>query len=275
MESPISFGAIADLQYCDAEPQINRYFRNAPKKLTAAIDEFNQHNLDFIINLGDTIDHDWKSYNGILPIFEGAKSPVHHVLGNHDYEIEDQYKAKVPKKLGTKRYYDFSLSQWRFIVLDGNEISTFANFESSDFYIKGEALLQELKDRGVVNANFWNGGIGEEQLTWLESRLSLASQKKEMVVIFCHFPIFPEHRHNLLNDKVLLEAITKYDCFKIWINGHNHDGNYGMLKDKHFVNLKGMADTEFETTYSIFTLFDDYIQIQGYGNEISARLAFN
>ena len=50
MEPPISFGAIADLQYCDAEPEINRYFRNAPQKLKSAINEFNCHKLDFIIN---------------------------------------------------------------------------------------------------------------------------------------------------------------------------------------------------------------------------------
>jgi len=275
MEPPISFGAIADLQYCDAEPEINRYFRNAPQKLKSAINEFNCHKLDFIINLGDTIDHDWQSYAGILPVFSQANAPFYHVLGNHDYEIEDEYKSGVPDKIGIKRYYDFIVNRWRFIVLDGNEISTFAHIESSDLYRKGQNLLRRLEEQGAVNANFWNGGIGEEQLEWLKTRLSLANQKNEMVVIFCHFPIFPEHRHNLLNDKDLLNTITKYDCFKIWINGHNHDGNYGMFKDKQFVNLKGMVDTEFETAYSIFQLHDDHIQIHGFGDEISARLALH
>ena len=274
MGSPISFGAVSDLQYCDAEPEINRYFRNAPQKLKSAISEFNRHKLEFIINLGDTIDHDWKSYDGILPIFNQTNTPLYHVLGNHDYEIEDEYKSRVPDKIGIKRYYDFLVNRWRFIVLDGNEISTFANIESSDLYRKGEDLLKRLESHGAVNANFWNGGIGDEQLEWLKTKLSLANQEKEMVVIFCHFPIFPEHRHNLLNDKALLQIITEYDCFKIWINGHNHDGNYGMLRDKHFVNLKGMADTEFETAYCIFQLYDDCIRIHGFGNEISARLAF-
>ena len=274
MDSPVSFGVVADLQYCDADPEINRYFRNAPKKLSYAIDELNKHDLDFIINLGDTIDHNWESFDGILPVFNQSNVPVYHVLGNHDYEIEDVYKAHVPAKIGTERHYDFSLNGWRFIVLDGNEISTFAHPESSEGYLKGKALLIALEDQGAVNANFWNGGIGQEQLKWLESCLSNADKNNEKVIIFCHFPVYPEHRHNLLNDREVLNLIVNHDCFKLWINGHNHDGNYGMYHDKHFVNLKGMADTEFDLAFSILQLYDDHVIIKGFGSEISARLNF-
>ena len=188
-KSIVSFGIVADLQYCDAPPDNNRYFRNTPDKLKKATGEFNKRNLDFVINLGDLIDRDWESYDGILPLFEKFKAPVYHVLGNHDYEVEDQYKPVVHKKLGIQKYYDFSIENWRFIVLDGNEISTFANHENSIEYKKAEKLLKELKQGHKVNANFWNGGIGEDQLNWLSQTLDDA--KKEYQKSLIRFPPYP------------------------------------------------------------------------------------
>ena len=264
----ISFGAVADLQYCDADPKINRYFRNAPKKLTDAINIFNGRDLDFIINLGDTIDRDWKSYDGILYHFEKCKSKLYHVLGNHDYEVEDKYKSKVPEKIGTPRYYDFSIKKWRFIVIDGNEISTYANLEGTENYITAQKYLEQ----SYINSNFWNGAIGTEQIAWLIKKIEKASSQEENVLIFCHFPVYPSHRHNLLNDLEMLELIGRYKCVKAWICGHNHDGNYSAYHDVHFVNLMGIVDHATETAFSIFHLFNDHLEIEGFGNEVSAKL---
>ena len=271
-KSTISFGIVADLQFCDMPPYINRYFKNSPEKLTKAIEEFNKHPLDFIINLGDLIGRDWASYDWILPLFQHADVPVHHVLGNHDYEVEEKYKAQVPNKLGTQKYYDFSISNWRFIVLDGTEISTFANLENSEEYQTAVNLLAEMAHKQKVNANFWNGAIGIAQLDWLHSTLAKATQNHEDVLIFCHYPIYPEHRHNLLNDHELVNTLEKYDCVKAWFSGHNHDGNYGFCNEVHFVNLKGMVDTEFESAFSIVDLSVDTITIKGFGREHSAQL---
>jgi len=275
MNSPILFGAVADLQYQDADPEMNRYFRKSPFKLMDALNEFNQHHLNFVINLGDTIDKGWGNYDNILPVFDKSNTRVYHILGNHDFEIEDDFKPKVPRRLNTKRYYDFSINHWRFIILDGNEISLYAHPETSEEYKKSKMFLEKLEKEGVVNANFWNGGIDKEQIVWLESLLAKAEKNNENVIIFCHFPIFPEHRHNLLNDRQVLDLISAFDCFKIWINGHNHDGNYGMFRDKHFINLRGIVDGEFDNAFSIFRLLDDHVQITGFGREISAKLTFH
>ena len=269
----VSFGIVADLQYCDSPPTINRYYRKSPKKLQNAIDEFNRNQLDFVINLGDLIDQKWQSYDGILPLFDTIKAPVFHVLGNHDYEVDEQYKPEVHKKLITQKYYDFSVENWRFIVLDGNEVSTFANQKHTAEYKTAELLLQKLEKEGVINGNFWNGGIGESQLKWMTQTLDEAEKNHEKVIIFCHFPIFPAHRHNLLNDLELLKIIENYSSVKAWINGHNHDGNYGLKKDIHFVNVKGMVDTEFDTAFCLIHLSDDAINIKGFGTEISAKLS--
>lgn len=272
--SKVYFGIVADLQYCDAPSFKNRYFRNSPDKLKKATVEFNKQNLDFVINLGDLIDRDWQSYNEILPLFENIKAPVYHVLGNHDFEVEDQYKPDAHKKLGLRKYYDFSMENWRFIVLDGNEISTYANHEDSIEYKKAEKLLLELEKKNRANANFWNGGIGKSQLYWLSQTLADATKRHQKSMIFCHFPVFPEDRHNLLNDLELLNVLEKQDGIKAWFGGHNHHGNYGQYKNIHFVNVKGMVETEFESSFCLVQLSDDSIKIKGFGSEISATLNF-
>lgn len=274
-QSPsISFGIIADVQYCDAPPYKNRYFKNSIIKLKKAMEVFNSHNLDFVVNLGDLIDHDWQSYDGILPTIEHIEAPVYHVLGNHDYEVNEEHKFEVHNKLGTQKYYDFSNGNWRFIVLDGNEISKFANDKKSANFLKAEQLLEKLEHEGKVNANFWNGGVGEYQLNWLNQILSDAEKANQQVIIFCHFPIYPKHRHNLLNDLEVLNVIEKYASIKAWFSGHNHRGNYGLIHNTHFVNIKGMVETEYDSAFCEVQLSGESIRLKGHGTEISATLSF-
>lgn len=273
-QSPlISFGIVADVQYCNAPPYKNRYFKNSIAKFKEAIGVFNSHNLDFVVNLGDLIDHDWQSYDVILPFFEHIKVPVYHVLGNHDYEVDERYKSEIHKIFGIQTYYTFAMEGWKFIVLDGNEISTFANIKGSVNYQKAEQLLKKLEQEGKVNANFWNGGIGENQLIWLNQTLADAESNNQKVIIFCHFPIYPEHRHNLLNDLEVLNVIEKYGCIKAWFNGHNHHGNYGLMHNTHFVNVKGMVETEYDSAFCVVQLSEESIKLKGFGTEISATLS--
>lgn len=269
----LSFGIISDLQYCDGDPFKNRYFNNSIQKLERAVKELNQHSLDFIINLGDTIDRDFESFDEILPHFKRFNSPVYHALGNHDYEVEDQYKHQVHEKIGTSKYYDFLMKNWRFIVLDGNEISSFANIEGTEKFNKAELWLKKMEGDKKVNAIFWNGGIGEEQLVWFKNVLQKAVKNHEKVVVFCHYPVWPLDRHNLLNDDKLLQVVGADTCIKAWFSGHNHDGNYGQYSNVHFVNVKGMVETENDLVFSIVSLCDDCVLIKGFGNEISATLA--
>ncbi len=278
---PVTFGVVADLQYCDAPPFKNRYFHHSIQKLKTAVTTFNELKADFVINLGDTIDRDWESFDEILPIFHDFKMPVYHVLGNHDYEVPEDKKAAVSRILNTRKYYDFSWPGWRFIVLDGNEISTFANAEGSENYLLARAMLEKMEKERKVNANFWNGAISDARLQWLEEKLATADANHEKMVIFCHYPIYPPDRHTLLNDTEVLELLKSHDCVKAWVCGHNHHGNYGMLHDIHFINVRGMVEGPCEneseegvnTAFSLFRLENDVIFIQGFGNEISARLS--
>lgn len=271
--APVSFGVIADLQYADADALKNRYFRNAPKKLKDAIKIFNKEQLDFVVNLGDMIDNDIKSFDGILPLFQQIKSPVYHVLGNHDYEVEADQKEHIHTLLGIQKYYFFQVKGWRFVVLDGNEISTFANMKGSHKHREAEQKLLELERLQKPNAKFWNGGISAEQVHWLKRTLDDALTSGEKVIIFCHYPVSPLNKHNLWNDDEILNLLKEYCNVKLWLSGHNHHGNYGRYGDVHFVNAKGMVEGETEIACSIFHLYEKNIIIEGYGSEISATLS--
>ena len=51
-----------------------------------------------------------------------------------------------------------------------------------------------------------------------------------------------------------------------------HAGDYGQLKGKHFVNLKGMVETPPETAYSVVDVYADRLARKGYGLEDTRTL---
>lgn len=268
----VTFGILADIQYCDAPVYQNRHYRQSISKLKHAIEVINRHPLDFVINLGDTIDRDRESFGTVLPLLGQSRAPVFHVLGNHDYAVATEQLAAVPGILGTECYYDFAVPPWRFVVLDGNEISTFSTPPGSRRHRQAQALLSDPGFTQRVNARPWNGGISETQLGWLEQRLSEAGQRGEPVVVFCHYPVFPLDWHTLFNADQLIALLDRHVCVKAWINGHNHHGNYGCRDGLHFVTLHGMVETERDSAFAVATLADNVLDITGFGREPDRRL---
>ena len=96
----LHLGLIADPQYADIDPIATRYYRQSIGKLTEAVDHFNSLELDFCVNVGDTIDQQWQSFDAILKPLEKSKHKFHHILGNHDFDLPDDQKAKSPARLG-------------------------------------------------------------------------------------------------------------------------------------------------------------------------------
>ncbi len=268
----IKIGVFADCQYCDCDPAINRYYRNSLKKLEDCITEFNRDkNIEFVVGLGDLIDRDFSSFDPVNTVLGNSKSKVYHVKGNHDFEVDEKYFAMVPDKLNLKKnYYSIQKKNWQFIFLDGNEITL--NSDNPEVIKKANQWIDKLTAENQPNNKTWNGGVSEQQQNWLVEQLEKATKKKQNVVLFCHYPILPLEAHALWNSKEILAVIEKYDCVKAWINGHNHSGNYARENGIHFINLKGMVDTETENAFSGITFSDKSIEIKGYGREQSKNL---
>ncbi len=261
------FGVFADCQYCDTDTKGNRYYRNSLEKLDNCIKAFNETDqLNFTVGLGDLIDNDFKSFNDLKPTLQKSKVPIHHVIGNHDYSIEDNEIKLVPDQLNMPgRYYFFKKEGWYFIFLDGYELTT----KAIDSKLKAETtrMLNKIKSEGKPNAHTWNGGISNKQLNWFENVLKDAKKQNSSAIVFCHYPIRPFSGHCLWNSDEVVAILENSGCVKAWFNGHNHDGNYTIENGIHYVNFKGMVETPNENAFSIISLFEDKIEINGFGRE--------
>ncbi len=262
------FGVVADPQYAPIAPSGTRYYSNSLWKLSEAITVFNRENPAFVVTLGDIIDRDWGSYGHVLPLYKKLRHPNFFILGNHDFSVASAYLNSVLQRLGLRRaYYDFVGGGHRFIVIDGNEISLFANGKGTKNYAAAEKRISDMKAAGAANAHTWNGGISDVQFAWVEQVMKKAKAAGERVIVMGHYPIYPVNLHNLWDDARLVDLLTSYDNFLLYINGHNHAGNFGAIDHKYFVNFKGMVETPNTTAFSIVDVHDDRIDIRAYGVE--------
>ena len=260
---PFTFGIIADCQYCSDPGSGVRKYAASAQKLNQCVNHFNTLNLEYVVHLGDFIDRDWASFEVVGPIYKQLKASKYHVLGNHDFSVSDELKCEVPQIMGLEtRYYDFEVNGWRFVALDGNDISFHAYPEGSPQYLEAEKYYET----NNIQTPKWNGAVGAQQLSWLTGVLDDATKNREKVVLYCHFPVFPENLHNLWNANDVIELIEKYPCVKAYMNGHNHAGIYGIKNGIHYLTFQGMVDTE-ETSYATIQVNNDELIITGFGRE--------
>jgi predicted phosphodiesterase len=263
------------VQFADEESSINRYYRQSLARLQEAYDTFKSEGVNFVINLGDLINSNYNSYKPVMEIIASSGIETHHLTGNHDYAVDEMIKDKLPVLLNNPSgYYSLKKNKgFRFIFLNGNEISTYAYADVSEIK-KHQSYLDSLKKAGKKNAIEWNGGIGKRQLEFLEKQLKQASKNNEKVIIACHFPVFPENIHNLLNYGEVLDLINKYDNTVVWFNGHNHAGNYGIYGSAHFITFRGMVETPGINSFAIIRIYQNKIEISGYGRESNRIITF-
>jgi manganese-dependent ADP-ribose/CDP-alcohol diphosphatase len=269
-----SFGLISDIQYCDCEPVGTRYYRSSLIKLEEAMRSFRIDSPAFVVNLGDMIEKDFSSYQAVYRILDSSGIKIYNLTGNHDYSVEPRLKKRIPPlKLNKDGYYSFTHMNFRFIFLNGNELSTYASGRKS-VITEANNYISTLKDAGEMNAIEWNGGMSSKQILWLSYQLNSAKRENEKVFIMCHFPVYPDDKHNLLNCKDLLTVIRDYDNIIAWFSGHNHAGNYGNLNLVHFVTFKGMVETEKTNSFALIEVYKNKIWIKGNGREKSQILAY-
>lgn len=266
----IKFAIISDVQYCDQDDFKNRSFRDSLKRLTAAVESLNSEDLDFVVQLGDFIDNDFHSYESVLKVWKSLRHRSFHVLGNHDYCVDSSDKDRVTERLGLKsNYYSFDLKGNKFIFLDGNDLSLNRFPEESKGYKDSKTYWESLNN----GSEWWNGGIGDDQLKWLKKQLNDAGNKVQPVIIFCHFPLLEPERYTLWNSTEVLEILSKYSCVKLWVNGHYHQGGFQLKNGINFLTVKGMVEHE-KSTYSILEVQADSLSITGFGDEDSRLLKF-
>ncbi len=242
----LSFGIIADVQYQDIPPQGKRSYRESLKKLEQCVEEFKGLKPDFIIQLGDLINGGFASFDAVLPICAKLPATLYHVIGNHDLEVEPENKTKVIARLGLdklgegKGWYDFARPGWRFVVLNGKDISPAA----------------------------------PRQLEWLKKTLASAAAAGEKAIVFCHFPVLPAGNLTLRNAAEVIAALDSSKCVAAYICGHAHSGNYVQAGGIHYLTVKGMVEND-PTAFALMEILPDSLRETGFGREPSRTLKFS
>lgn len=164
--------------------------------------------LDFVFVTGDMTD---KPRRKLIEDFESRmntlKTPWYCSFGNHDISIggpisKEKYLEILQKNnknfVFDKPYYSFTPKKgFRVIALDG----------VIDYAITA------------------NGKISKEQLNWLDNELSKAKNKKELVLIFLHFPLLEpisSFHHRVTNSNEVLKILDKYKMPIAIFSGHYH-----------------------------------------------------
>ncbi|MEI6756215.1 MAG: metallophosphoesterase [Chlorobium sp.] len=237
----VRFGIITDIHFSTKQNGAATAKETAAA-LRSCLDCWRQSEVDFVVQLGDLIkgsDHhkeeELQQVTSILNEFEGT---FRHVIGNHCLALP---RKELMSALGLQKpYYTFQAKGFRFIVLDGMDVSA-------------EQLPETAQDRQLLECclarpelHDYCGAVGEKQKAWLFNQLREAEQGDEKVIVICHFPLLPlttDTKYGLLwNHREIVELLTTSPALKACLGGHYHYGAHAEQNGIHFVVMPAFVN---------------------------------
>ncbi|PIA51631.1 hypothetical protein AQUCO_01100470v1 [Aquilegia coerulea] len=301
-----SFGVISDVQYADIPDGrsflgVPRYYRHSIQVLQRAVNGWNDHQkLKFAVNFGDIVDGfcpKQESLNAVEKIvknFETSNCPVYHMIGNHClYNLPRKNLLpllKMPTRNG-QAYYDFSPTpEYRFVVLDGYDISAIGWPSYHPKTMEALEVLQEKNPNSDKNSPaglvglerrflMFNGAVGREQLGWLDQILKESTELRQKVVVCCHIPLDPgaaTYEALCWNYDEVMEVIHRYNCVKVCIAGHDHKGGHSI--DSHGIHHR-VLEAALEcppgsNAFGFVDAYDDRLSLSGTDRMASTEMIF-
>lgn len=226
----IKLGLFSDLHYALRPSSHSRYYDNALSKLEACYKVFREESVDFVVCLGDLIDHPDNPLAGqneldeLSSLIQSNEIDFHLVLGNHD---TDTLSRKELYKRGNFRpfpYYAFTQGGIHFLILDSNY-----NCNDEPFPV-GECIWDETY-------------INQEQITWIQAELE--QNKTLPIIVFVHANLDPFISDETLNPHVIknastIRAILEQHPKPVTVfQGHYHPGRTHQEKGITYYTLPG------------------------------------
>ncbi|EKG04652.1 serine/threonine protein phosphatase, putative [Trypanosoma cruzi] len=284
----LSIGILSDIQYADEEEKSRRHFRLSPGKVEHAVKEMNANrsHMDLVMHLGDTVNRDIaRNLQVIDSLLKQLQFPFFQLLGNHDFlGLGEEHHDHVYRLLRMPaRYYSLQVGEggaFLLIVLDGTDLSVFATRTGTARRAETNGMKHRYRHR--KNMLDVNGGIGEEQMQWLRMQLEYASKQKMVVLVFCHFPMYPyDDELNLWNDVEVVRLLSNYSCVAAVISGHTHRWEHEQLVVAHkngeftihFVKFGGIVQSPF-TSWGFIEAYEKEVHLHGlnFGRVFDYRL---
>jgi len=259
-----TFGVIADCQ-CESNSC------NAQFMLQDAVDYFNNNsNIEFCAHLGDFWQDDF-SYRGLVqPIYESLNADHHYALGNHEFDgLGQSEQMNLPNVLGMPDwYYDFSVYNWRFIVIESYELATGSALAHPELATERDSLLNAFPGQS------YSGCISQSQLDYIDATITTAQANDENVVLFAHHPlVYSSSNFQVRNRQSLIDILESYDNVVAYMNGHGHSSELQVQNGINYVTFDDMKNST-PATFSIVEVKQDTIEIQGFGQADDHTLLF-
>ena len=313
------FGVISDVQWGDLPDGASfhgtpRYYREALVSARRAVSAFKAAKVDLAIHLGDIVDyhnshHQGKSETALaaaIECFDDLGVPVLHCIGNHC--LYNAPRSKLNELLGINvhksasqlsgqhSYFTFrpriestrgAGTGYRFVVLDGYDISLLGWPEGHPLHEQAKSILQTHNKNQDMNSNVgleglnkrfvrFGGGVSQQQLGWLQQELELARNEGDRVIVCCHLCLHPETCAPtclLWNYEEVLEILqANSDVVVASLVGHAHRDGY--VCDEAGIHHR-VCEAVLETPpgldcFGIVSVYDDKIVVAGHGSFDSA-----
>lgn len=250
-----------------------RKYSEVLSKTERAVKHLNESNVSTVVHLGDVIDGNENikkthaDLDAVMTRLSKLAAPVYHVLGNHCLAADREHLLdKLELSAGTHYFRDLS-PKWRLIVLDTVDVSLDRQ-EDHPHYQQAKAYLET--HHGEPNAKEWNGGLGPDQINWLQDLLRDTAEQQKYAIVCGHMPILAEAsfpQHTVWDSTLLVNLIRTYRCaVKAYFCGHYHEGGYAMKDGIHHVTFEAILDADNDDgSCGVVELHDSKIIINGMG----------
>ena len=240
-KNTVQFGMVADVH--------QDIMLDGEQRLAVFIEQMNQQNVDFNIQLGDFCEPKLEN-RGFLKIWNQFAKPKYHVLGNHD--MDSSTKEGTMDFWGMDApYYSFDFKGFHFIVLDANYLyleGKYVDYSKANFYIDDSHRT-------------W---INPEQLEWLATDLEATSNP---TLVFSHQGLASDAwgiKNRTAVQRILEAANRKAGFSKVLacFNGHNHIDTVRKLNGIYYIDVNSMSYHWLGGKYKCYTRFpaEDYEQ---------------
>lgn len=276
------------VQLGDVIDGVNVDNNTSPQALNTVLTELDKTNVDVIHVLGN---HELYNFTRqellTTPLYQGYKEQ--NKRGKHGHLVRDYCSRD------SAWYSTFIVKEspgFRFVVIDTFDESVLGRSKSSLEYHNAlniirkhnnnENIFAEPKGQGPLVKRFIgdNGGIGREQLEWLDEVLSQADINGEKVVLFSHATLHPKcgvlPEDVTWNCEEVMEMLSCHPCVKVILSGHVHENLYHFDSNGiHHRTLFALLEADPNSNaFATVHLYKDKLKIEGQGKIDSQVLQF-